>query len=456
MDTLARGVRDRRGDPGGGRGPPAPPGLPLAAEFDPDGHRRGHAARGGRGLRDQPRLVLAAAIATPCGWPTTWPRRAGRAAWPAAVGLRPDHGAASRPAGTGSTRGRAGPGTGSIDQLPTPTEPEEPACPQRPTSSGPLDRQGVFELIRDQLADILEIEPSTITESSSFAEDLDADSLALIELVEALEEELGSGRSASASRTRTSRTCAPSATRSTTSSPSSKRVDPAARWTAPTTGRRSSPNGWGTRFADPTLLLQALSHRCWCAEQDGAPSNERLEFLGDAVLGLVVADHSYRRYPELPEGDLAKVRSAVVNTRVLAEVGPRARARRGPPARARARSVGGPDQGVDPGRRRRGGDRRRLPRRRLGDGPAARAASCSSDRIERAAAGPDDFDHKTRLQEMAVRARRGPPPLRGGRAAPTTTAATGRGVRGRRAAGHGRGLVQEGRRAGGGPRAWPR
>ncbi|MGH9018053.1 MAG: acyl carrier protein [Acidimicrobiales bacterium] len=56
---------------------------------------------------------------------------------------------------------------------------------------GPFDRQQVFELVRDQLADILEVEPSTISESASFAEDLDADSLALIELVEALEEELG-------------------------------------------------------------------------------------------------------------------------------------------------------------------------------------------------------------------------------------------------------------------------
>src|SRR5271155_2457723 len=55
----------------------------------------------------------------------------------------------------------------------------------------PLDRQGVFELIRDQLADILETDPTSITEGASFAEDLDADSLALIELVEALEEELG-------------------------------------------------------------------------------------------------------------------------------------------------------------------------------------------------------------------------------------------------------------------------
>jgi len=55
---------------------------------------------------------------------------------------------------------------------------------------GPLGRREVFELVRDQLADILEIEPGSITESSSFAEDLDADSLALIELVEGLEEEL--------------------------------------------------------------------------------------------------------------------------------------------------------------------------------------------------------------------------------------------------------------------------
>ena len=54
-----------------------------------------------------------------------------------------------------------------------------------------MDRQQVFELIRDRLADILEIEPGTIAEGASFSDDLDADSLALIELVEALEEELG-------------------------------------------------------------------------------------------------------------------------------------------------------------------------------------------------------------------------------------------------------------------------
>jgi acyl carrier protein len=56
---------------------------------------------------------------------------------------------------------------------------------------GPIGRDEIFELIRDRLADILEIDPSTISEGQSFAEDLEADSLALIELVEALEEELG-------------------------------------------------------------------------------------------------------------------------------------------------------------------------------------------------------------------------------------------------------------------------
>jgi len=56
---------------------------------------------------------------------------------------------------------------------------------------GPISRQEVFELVRDRLADILEIDPGTVNEGDSFADDLDADSLALIELVEALEEELG-------------------------------------------------------------------------------------------------------------------------------------------------------------------------------------------------------------------------------------------------------------------------
>ena len=56
--------------------------------------------------------------------------------------------------------------------------------------SAPLARDEIFEIVRDRLADILEIEPAAITEGQSFVDDLDADSLALIELVEALEEQL--------------------------------------------------------------------------------------------------------------------------------------------------------------------------------------------------------------------------------------------------------------------------
>ncbi len=74
------------------------------------------------------------------------------------------------------------------------------------------------------------------------------------------------------------------------------------------------------RFERPELLDQALAHRSWCAEQGDAASNERLEFLGDAVLGLVVAEHTYRTYGELSDGTMSKVRAAVVNTRILAEV----------------------------------------------------------------------------------------------------------------------------------------
>lgn len=74
------------------------------------------------------------------------------------------------------------------------------------------------------------------------------------------------------------------------------------------------------RFGDPGLLDEAMAHRSWCAEQGGLASNERLEYLGDAVLGLVVAEYTFRNHPELSDGVMSKVRAAVVNTRVLAEV----------------------------------------------------------------------------------------------------------------------------------------
>ena len=71
---------------------------------------------------------------------------------------------------------------------------------------------------------------------------------------------------------------------------------------------------------DAELLTLALTHRSYAYENGGLPPNERLEFLGDAVLGLVVTDHLYRTHPELPEGQLAKLRASVVNMHALAGV----------------------------------------------------------------------------------------------------------------------------------------
>jgi ribonuclease III len=75
--------------------------------------------------------------------------------------------------------------------------------------------------------------------------------------------------------------------------------------------------GW--TFRQPVNLHRALAHRSWCAET-GEESNERLEFLGDAVLGLAVTEYIFATYPDLSEGDLAKMRAGVVNSLVLAEV----------------------------------------------------------------------------------------------------------------------------------------
>ncbi len=71
---------------------------------------------------------------------------------------------------------------------------------------------------------------------------------------------------------------------------------------------------------EPDLLERALTHRSYAYEHGGLPTNERLEFLGDAVLGLVITDSLYRTHPDLPEGQLAKLRASVVNMRALAEV----------------------------------------------------------------------------------------------------------------------------------------
>lgn len=76
----------------------------------------------------------------------------------------------------------------------------------------------------------------------------------------------------------------------------------------------------GHDFENPSLLDLALRHRSWCAEHGNVASNERLEFLGDAALGIVITEALYRADDEAPEGVLARRRAELVNDRVLAEI----------------------------------------------------------------------------------------------------------------------------------------
>ncbi|WP_443689996.1 ribonuclease III [Nocardioides carbamazepini] len=76
----------------------------------------------------------------------------------------------------------------------------------------------------------------------------------------------------------------------------------------------------GDPTLDPELLERALTHRSYAYENGGLPTNERLEFLGDSVLGVVVTETLYLAHPDLSEGRLAKLRAAVVNARALAGV----------------------------------------------------------------------------------------------------------------------------------------
>lgn len=148
-------------------------------------------------------------------------------------------------------------------------------------------------------------------------------------------------------------------------------------------------------------MVHALTHRSWCAEHPGDESNERLEFLGDAVLGVVVTDHLFSAFPDLPEGQLAKARAAVVSSTTLAEVGRELgvgldlRLGKGEDAsggREKASILADAveavlgamylDGGVEPVRR--------LVLEQL------------SQRIDQAAERPGDKDYKTRLQEVAA------------------------------------------------------
>jgi ribonuclease-3 len=144
-----------------------------------------------------------------------------------------------------------------------------------------------------------------------------------------------------------------------------------------------------------------VAHRSWCAEHEGA-SNERLEFLGDAVLGLIVTDHIFRTYPALPEGELAKVRATVVSAAALAEV-------------ALELDLGdaillGKGEDASGGREKPSilADATEAVIGAVyldGGWPAASdlVMDLLGERIAAAAAGPGGQDYKTRLQELAAR-----------------------------------------------------
>jgi ribonuclease-3 len=162
------------------------------------------------------------------------------------------------------------------------------------------------------------------------------------------------------------------------------------------------------RFNDREVLLRALAHRSWCAEHGDPDSNERLEFLGDSVLGLVVSHYVFEHFPHLPEGQLSEVRAGVVNARVLAEV-------------AAELSLGDClllGKGED-------GAGGRAKQSILADALEALIAAIFldagfeqardfvlanlGDRIAEAAAGPGGRDYKTRLQELTAQKSLGRP-----------------------------------------------
>lgn len=166
----------------------------------------------------------------------------------------------------------------------------------------------------------------------------------------------------------------------------------------------------GYTFRKPGLALQATAHRSWCAET-GQPSNERLEFLGDSVLGLVVTGYLYENFPQLPEGDLAKLRASVVNSATLAEVatginlgdhlllgkGENATGGRQKPsilADALEAVIGAVY--IDGG----------------WEGAEALVLKLLSERIHDYSSGPGGADYKTRLQELSARRFDAPPSYR--------------------------------------------
>jgi ribonuclease III len=288
----------------------------------------------------------------------------------------------------------------------------------------PVDRDEVTRVVRERLAEILEVEEDVVVLGARLRDDLHADDLALIEWAETLEDELGErtvgfrlddddlvelvtvsdaiecvlARLLGPSNGAVTVAEMPVEIASAVSDAVAERGDPIAALEARI----------GYSFRDPTFLQRALSHRSWCAENGGHESNERLEFLGDSVLGVIVTDDVFRRFPHLPEGQLSEVRAGVVNARALGDV---------------ASEMGLGEclllgKGEDAG----GG---RTKQSILADALEALIAAVYLDgglvaasrlvlalfdeRIGEAATGPGGRDYKTRLQELAAQRSLGRP-----------------------------------------------
>lgn len=172
----------------------------------------------------------------------------------------------------------------------------------------------------------------------------------------------------------------------------------------------------GYTFRDKALLKEALSHRSWASEAENIggrphPSNERLEFLGDAVLQMVATDYMFRKYRNLREGELAKARASVVSSASLAEVASRLGLGRYVLLGRGERASGGSEKPsilsdavealigavyLDGG----------------WEAASAVVMSIFKERLDEAALGPGAGDYKTRLQELALASGQGLPEYR--------------------------------------------
>jgi ribonuclease-3 len=164
----------------------------------------------------------------------------------------------------------------------------------------------------------------------------------------------------------------------------------------------------GLPFDDVGLVEQAMSHRSWCAENPGHESYERLEFLGDAVLGWVTADVAFRRFPQMSEGQLTGIRKGVVNTSALAAlgaelgIGPYIKLGKGEAAAHGSRKPSILADAMEA----------LIGAIYIDRGPATAHAfveSLIADRIEATAERLDELDFKTTLQELLAAAGMDPP-----------------------------------------------